>query len=189
MIGIIAVCGLPLMAFTACNPSMPGMRWSMKMRSGRLFFRFSMACSADSAMSTSMSYFSSMRLKMTRADVEWSTTKALFRAIRFQFSAVTSAMVAAPSLVAPSLMPVAKSRRARSASLACELKRRAERGAPQALGRIGARRFLVLGNPGQRGFHIGEFTGGKSFDPDTRGFRLFLGEFRGCDGMHPDQTA
>ena len=26
MIGIIAVCGLPLIAFTACKPSMPGMR-------------------------------------------------------------------------------------------------------------------------------------------------------------------
>src|SRR5258707_5821890 len=100
-------------------------------------------------------------------------------------------MVAAPLLmsVAKSLMPVAKSRRACSASLALSSKRRAERGAPQASGRIGARRFLVLGNPGQRGFHIGEFTGGKSFDPDTRGFRLFLGEFRGCDGMHPHQTA
>src|SRR6202789_3525265 len=82
MMGIIAVCGLPLMAFTACNPSMPGMRWSMKIASGRLLFKYSMACSADSAMSTSMSYFSSIRLKMTRADLESSTTKALFRAIR-----------------------------------------------------------------------------------------------------------
>ena len=60
---------------------MPGMRWSMKIASGRLLFKYSMACSADSAMSTSMSYFSSMRLKMTRADLESSTTKALFRAM------------------------------------------------------------------------------------------------------------
>ncbi len=82
MMGIIAVCGLPLMAFTACRPSIPGMRWSMKMASGRLDFRYSMACSADSAMSTSMSYFSSMRLKITRADLESSTTSALFRAMR-----------------------------------------------------------------------------------------------------------
>ena len=81
MIGIIAVCGLPLMAWTACRPSMPGMRWSMKIASGRLLFRYSMACSADSAMSTSMSYFSSMRLKMTRADFESSTTSARLRAI------------------------------------------------------------------------------------------------------------
>ena len=37
-----------------------------------------MACSADSAMSTSMSYFSSIRLKITRADFESSTTNARF---------------------------------------------------------------------------------------------------------------
>src|ERR1035438_3075728 len=40
-----------------------------------------MACSADSAMSTSMSYFSSIRLKITRADFESSTTSALLRAM------------------------------------------------------------------------------------------------------------
>src|SRR5450631_2376886 len=85
-------------------------------------------------------------------------------------------------VIAPSLMLVANSRRACSA--------REPLGATdRLLGRIGARRFLVLGNPCQRGFHIGEFTGRKSFDPDARGFRLLLGEFRGCDGMHPHQTA
>src|SRR5260370_31436400 len=41
-----------------------------------------MGCSADSAMSTSMSYFSSMRLKITRADFESSTTNARLRAMR-----------------------------------------------------------------------------------------------------------
>ena len=35
MIGIMAVCGLLLIAWTACRPSMPGMRWSMKIASGR----------------------------------------------------------------------------------------------------------------------------------------------------------
>jgi hypothetical protein len=81
MIGIMAVCGLPLMACTACNPSMPGIKWSMNIASGRLVLRYSMACSADSAMSTSMSYFSSMRLKMTRADFESSTTRERLRAM------------------------------------------------------------------------------------------------------------
>ena len=78
MMGIVAVCGLLLIACTACRPSIPGMRWSMKMASGRSCFRYSMACSADSAMSTSMSYFSSILLKITRADFESSTTKARF---------------------------------------------------------------------------------------------------------------
>ena len=81
MIGIMAVCGLPLIAWTASSPSMPGIRWSMKIASGRSCCRYSMACSADSAMSTSISYFSSMRLRMTRADLESSTTKARFRAM------------------------------------------------------------------------------------------------------------
>src|SRR5260221_4902227 len=82
MIGMVAVSGLLLIAFTACNPPMPGMRWSIKIASGRLLLRYSMACSADSAMSTSMSYFSSMRLKITRADFESSTTNARLRAMR-----------------------------------------------------------------------------------------------------------
>src|SRR4029077_4561864 len=54
---------------------------------------------------------------------------------------------------------------------------------------VGARRFLVLGNPGQRGLNIGELTGGKSLDPDTGGFGLFLGKFRGYNGMYPHQTS
>ncbi len=53
----------------------------MKIASGRLPFKYSMDCSADSAKSTSMSYFSSMRLKMTRADLESSTISARLRAI------------------------------------------------------------------------------------------------------------
>jgi len=82
MIGMVAVSALLLIAFTACNPSMPGMRWSMKIASAGWLLRYSMACSADSAMSTSMSYFSSMRLKITRADFESSTTNARLRAMR-----------------------------------------------------------------------------------------------------------
>ena len=78
MIGMVAVCGLLLIALTACRPSIPGMRWSMKMASGLPCFRYSMACSADSAMSTSISYFSSILLKITRADFESSTTSARF---------------------------------------------------------------------------------------------------------------
>lgn len=52
MMGMVAVAGLALMTRTACSPSMPGIWWSMKMTSGRLWPRCSSACSADAAVST-----------------------------------------------------------------------------------------------------------------------------------------
>src|SRR5258705_4482164 len=48
----------------------------MKMTSGRWVARYSSACSADSAMSTSRLCCSSMRERTTRADLESSTMSA-----------------------------------------------------------------------------------------------------------------
>src|SRR5580700_710810 len=167
MIGIMAVCGLPLIACTACKPSMPGMRWSMKIASGRLLFKYSMACSADSAMSTSMSYFSSMRLKMTRADFESSTTRERLRAIALVYRTYVSQ---------------------RAQVRGGPQRYRRESGGTLGRG-LGTLRFLVLRDPRQCGLDVGEFGGGEPFDPDAGRLRLFLGEFGACDRMHPHQTA
>ena len=74
--GMVAVRGSALIACTAWKPSMPGIRWSMKMTSGRLRCRYSRACSADSAVSTVMACCSSIRLRMTLAERESSTIRA-----------------------------------------------------------------------------------------------------------------
>src|SRR5205814_7133941 len=50
----------------------------MKMTSGWLWLRYSIAASALSALSTSMSYFSSARARTRRADFESSTISARF---------------------------------------------------------------------------------------------------------------
>src|SRR3954471_22062583 len=54
----------------------------MKMTSGRLVPRYSIALSAFSALSTSISYFSRMRDRNTRADFESSTIKARLAPMR-----------------------------------------------------------------------------------------------------------
>src|SRR3984893_10388572 len=189
MIGIMAVCGLPLIACTACKPSMPGMRWSMKIASGRLFFKYSMACSADSAMSTSMSYFSSMRLKMTRADFESSTTSARLRAISIVYRSpldAESGQCRTPRTDSRQRIRYAAANpRPGAAWCGNHCVRPAE-----TLGRgLSARRFFVLRNPRQRGFDVGELAGGKPFDLDAGRLRLFLGEFGGRDRVYPHQTA
>src|ERR1700704_326856 len=171
MIGIMAVCGLPLIACTACKPSMPGMRWSMKIASGRFLFKYSMAFSADSAMSTSMSYFSSMRLKMTRADFESSTTNARLRAIPVVYRSRFDAGCAESSA----------ERRWRCATTGFVRR--------NLWCRLGAVRFLVLRDPRQRRFDIGKLAGGKPFDPDAGPLGFFLGEFGGRDRVYPHQTA
>jgi hypothetical protein len=81
MIGIMAVCGLLLMVLQRLQTIHAGHLMVHEDRVGRLFCRYSMARSAASAMSTSISYFSSMRLKMTRADLESSTTNTRLRAM------------------------------------------------------------------------------------------------------------
>src|SRR6202522_3343784 len=55
-------------------------------------------------------------------------------------------------------------------------------------GGLGTRRFFVLRDPRQRGFHVGELAGGKPFDPDAGRLRLFLGEFGARDRVDPYQT-
>src|ERR1022692_4597605 len=90
-------------------------------------------------MSTSMSFFSSIRLKMIRADFESSTTRARLRAVRSLFG--------------------------------------------------GFRGILVLFDPGQRRFDIGQFTGSEPLHPDAGRVGLLAGEFRRCDRMHPNQAA
>src|ERR1700736_4764552 len=171
----------------------------MKIASGRLCFKYSMDCSADSAMSTSMSYFSSIRLKMTRADFESSTTSARLRAMSIVYRSPPDAEGSPPDAEG------AKSGRCRvfrtdsrrriqyaaanprlSAAWCAESR---VRPAETLRCGLGALRFFVLRNPRQRGFDVGEFAGGKPLDPDPRRFRLFLGEFGGRDRVYPHQTA
>src|SRR5450432_474191 len=190
MMGIMAVCGLLLIALTACRPSMPGMRWSMKIASGRLLFRYSMACSAASAKSTSMSYFSSIRLKITRADFESSTTSARFRVIPIVYRS--------PYLrpIRPGL-DVAYCGQARDAAF--DAPPRTPGRAPDAVHNhrirpsnlsrgFSALRFFVLRDPRQCGLHVGEFACGKPLYSDAGRLRLFLGEFGACDRVHPHQA-
>src|SRR5487761_2695001 len=114
-------------------------------------------------MSTSMPYFSSIRLKITRADFESSTMRARLRVIMEIRSRATARVRSRKDPWNP-------------------MNRQGSSG-------VFVPRVLVLFDPGQCGLHVGKFACRESLDAHARGLGFFAGEFGARDAVHPNQAA
>src|SRR5213082_2467451 len=108
----------------------------MKMTSGWLWLRYSIAASALSALSTSMSYFSSARARNRRADFESSTISARFAPMSSPRAAAAGGSVAQNP--GPSIARTGHAQRARrAAQLRVELGKASRHRRRRPLARVG----------------------------------------------------